>query len=100
MKRNALKRSADVQCDSIAFFAARKIQVGRIPPKILEKARGIIIRIERGETYSTFHGKRLNANREKISIPVGRKWRMLARECPDGLRVYALLSHETYNHLV
>lgn len=86
--------------DAGAFFAARKIQVGRIPPKILQKARAIIARIERGETYTAFRGKRLNANREQISIPVGRKWRMLAREHPDGLRVYALLSHETYNHLV
>jgi hypothetical protein len=86
--------------DTCAFFDKRNIQIGRIPPKILEKARVIIARIERGETYTAFRGKRLNANREKISIPVGRKWRMLARERPNGLQVYAVLSHETYNRLV
>jgi hypothetical protein len=83
-----------------AFFAERNIQAERIPNNVLEKARKIIGKIERGVPYTTFRGKRLSTDREKISIPVGRKWRMLARDSPNGIHVYAVLSHETYNHFI
>jgi hypothetical protein len=81
-----------------AFFDQRGIQAERIPGNIMEKARKIVQKIERGVSYSTFRGKRLTCDRKKISIPVGRKWRMLARDSPEGIQVYAILSHETYNH--
>jgi hypothetical protein len=83
-----------------AFFAERNIQAERIPNKVLEKARKIVRKIERGVPYTTFRGKRLTSDREKISIPVGRKWRMLARDSPDGIHVYAVLSHGTYDHII
>lgn len=83
-----------------AFFAERNIQAERIPNNILEKMRKIIRKIERGVPYTTFRGKRLTCDRSQISIPVGRKWRMLARDSPEGIHVYAVLSHETYNHYI
>lgn len=83
-----------------AFFASRNIQAERIPKNVQEKARKIIRKIERGVPYTTFRGKRLVTDRETISIPVGRKWRMLARDSPDGIQVYALLSHGNYDHVI
>jgi len=82
------------------FFASRNIQAERIPNNVLEKARKILRKIERGVPYTTFRGKRLTTDREKISIPVGRKWRMLARDSPDGIQVYAVLSHGNYDHVI
>ena len=84
--------------DPAAFFDQRGIQAERIPGNVLAKARKLIQKMERGVPYWTFRGKRLACNRNQISIPVGRKWRMLARDSPQGIQVYAVLSHETYNH--
>lgn len=86
--------------NSVAFFDERNIQAERIPGNVLEKARKIVQKMERGVSYSTFRGKRLVTDRTCISIPVGRKWRMLARDSPEGVQVYAVLSHETYNHYI
>ena len=86
--------------NSAAFFDERGIQAERIPGNVLEKARKIVQKIERGVCYATFRGKRLTTDRTCISIPVGRKWRMLARDSPDGIQVYAVLSHGTYNHYI
>jgi len=86
--------------NSAAFFDERGIQAERIPGNVLTKAQKLIQKMERGVPYWTFRGKRLTCDRNQISIPVGRKWRMLARDSPDGIRVYAVLSHETYNHFI
>ena len=80
-----------------AFFERREIEARRIHLDILERARKIVERVEGGESYMTFHGKRLRANRRRVSIPLGRKWRILADDLGDRLRVRAVMSHQTYN---
>jgi hypothetical protein len=54
-------------------------------------------RLERGEPYMTFRGKRLRRNRKRISIPLGLKWRMLAEDVDGRLQVRRILSHQAYN---
>ena len=83
-----------------AFFDERGIQAERIPGNVLAKAQKLIQKIERGVPYTTFRGKRLSCNRNMISIPVGRKWRMLARDSPEGIQIFAVVSHGTYNHII
>ena len=80
-----------------AFFERREIEARRIPLDVLERARKVVERVEDGESYMTFHGKRLRANRRRVSIPLGRKWRILADDLGDRLRVRAVMSHQTYN---
>ena len=86
--------------DPAAFFNERGIQAERIPGNVLAKAQKLIQKIERGVPYTTFRGKRLSCNRNMISIPVGRKWRMLARDSPEGIQIFAVVSHGTYNHII
>ena len=86
--------------NSAPFFDERGIQAERIPGNVLAKAQKLIQKIERGVPYTTFRGKRLSCNRNMISIPVGRKWRMLARDSPEGIRIFAVVSHGTYNHII
>ena len=82
------------------FFTERGIQAEKIPGNILAKAQKLIQKIERGVSYTTFRGKRLTCNRSLISIPVGRKWRMLAMDKPEGVQVFAVLSHANYNQIL
>lgn len=86
--------------DPAAFFDQRGIQAERIPGNVLAKAQKLIQKMERGVPYTTFRGKRLSCNRNMISIPVGRKWRMLARDSPEGIQIFAVISHATYNHII
>ena len=82
-----------------AFYARRKIRIPKnIPLHILAHGRRIILGLEKGRAYTDFKGKRLFPDRDALSIPVGRRWRLLA-ECQDEKVVpIRLLSHEAYNH--
>lgn len=46
-----------------------------------------------------FHGKRLQAARDVVSIPLGRRWRALFVITRAGYQFRDCLSHESYNHL-
>jgi hypothetical protein len=79
------------------FFEKRGIDIRHIPLDVLSRARKVILRLEHGESYLAFHGKRLRRNRERISIPLGLKWRMLADEVDGQPLVRRIMSHQTYN---
>ncbi len=81
----------------LGFFEKRKIDARHIPLEILIRARKVVLRLEHGESYLTFRGKRLRRNRKRISIPLGLKWRMLADEVDDRVLVQQILSHQAYN---
>ncbi|MBL7163814.1 MAG: hypothetical protein ISS57_14535 [Anaerolineales bacterium] len=82
----------------ITFFEQRGIDgADRVPKQVLKKARQVICRLDDGNPYWKLRGKRLNHDRDVISIPVGRRWRILAL-WQDGEAVpQAILSHERYN---
>ena len=83
-----------------AFFERREIEARRIPLVVLERARKVVERIECGESYLSVHGKRLVLNHRRISIPLGRKWRLLADEEDDQLSFRAVMSHQTYDSYI
>jgi hypothetical protein len=79
------------------FFRRRNIQVGRAPRNVLFKARRIIERLEKGQPYWKLRGKRLQYDRQRISIPLGPHWRILADDINGQLVVREVLSHQSYN---
>jgi hypothetical protein len=83
--------------DPGAFFRRRKIQVGRAPREVLVRARRMIEKLEKGQPYWKLHGKRLQYDRRRISIPVGPHWRILADDLNGKLVVTEVLSHQSYN---
>ncbi len=80
------------------FFRRRGILTHNAPAGVLAKARCIIARLETGTPYWKLHGKRLQWNRNVISIPVGRSWRILAEEVGGQVEARQVLSHSSYNH--
>ena len=84
----------------LSFFEKRDIETRHIPPDVLERARKVVERIEGGESYLSVHGKRLVLNHRRISIPLGRKWRLLADEEDDQLSFRAVMSHQTYDSYI
>ena len=83
--------------EQLAFFTRRGIRISRAPRQILLRARQIVEKLERGEPYWKLHGKRLGCNRFRISIPLGRDWRILADDVHGRVVVREVLSHEKYN---
>ena len=83
---------------STDFFERRGIATHCVPDRVLDKARHIIGLLEQGTPYWQMRGKRLHRNRSVISIPVGRRWRLLALDANGSLRPKELLSHESYNN--
>jgi|GEM_PF-849998 hypothetical protein len=81
----------------LRFFTRRDIDARHVPLEILTRARKVVLRLEHGESYLTFHGKRLRRNRKRISIPLGPKWRMLADDVDGRVLVQRILSHQAYN---
>ena len=82
----------------VVFFEQRGIDgADRVPIRVLKKARGIICRLDEGHPYWKLRGKRLNHNRDVISIPVGRRWRILARWQGGKAIPRQILSHERYS---
>lgn len=64
--------------------------------KAAEVLLGILLQ---GLPYTNFGGKRMDFDRELISVPVGRSWRILLREESDKSKsLVSVLSHEKYNH--
>ena len=83
-----------------AFFSRRGIDVHNGPPPyILEKARRIVLQLERGVPYWQLRGKRLRKDRSIISIPVGPRWRLVASVEAGKPQLQELVSHSNYNGL-
>lgn len=81
----------------LRFFTRREIDAKHVPLEIMTRARKVVLKLEHGESYLTFHGKRLRRNRKRISIPLGPKWRMLAEDVDGRVLVQRILSHQAYN---
>jgi len=94
----SFSREEKMMSDLTTFFDQRGIDgADRVPKQVLKKARQVIRRLDDGNPYWELRGKRLNHDRDVISIPVGRRWRILAF-WQDGEAVpQAILSHERYN---
>ncbi|WP_447975499.1 ParE family toxin-like protein [Nitrospira sp. Kam-Ns4a] len=80
-------------------LAAAPVSLAHCPRAVAEKALAVIAALERGESYLAFKGKRLTAmgRRDLVSIPLGWRYRLLARIQAAGLQILEVLSHEAYN---
>lgn len=82
-----------------SFFVRRGIRIPQHAPAwILAKARLIILKIERGVSFQALKGKRMSYDRNVVSIPIGRSWRLLAICKEDACLPQRLLTHQDYNH--
>lgn len=68
-----------------------------LPPKVARTAQRILKRIATGMPYWQLGGKRLDLDRTLVSIPIGRRYRLLCRVVEGQLTPLRILSHEQYN---
>lgn len=70
----------------------------RAPKRIRAQARAIAAQIEAGATVSEIGGRRLQYNRDMVSVPIGRSWRMVVDASGGELTPVSVQSHEDYSN--
>ncbi len=78
-------------------FAADPIDLTKLPRNIVEKSREIIQALAEGRDYREFTGKRLQHDRNIVSIPVTRSYRMVCRVSNGTVTPARVETHEEYN---
>jgi hypothetical protein len=79
-------------------FEADPIPLRHLPSKgLVQRARLILGEIQKGAPWHQFNGKRLQHDRTIVSIPLGRRYRILFRTDEGAPRPVEVLSHEAYN---
>lgn len=81
-----------------ATFEEDPISLRDLPDKkLVQRARMILDEIQRGAPWHQFNGKRLQHDRTIVSVPLGRRYRILFRTDEGAPRPVEVLSHEAYN---
>jgi hypothetical protein len=79
-------------------FEADPIPLRHLPSKgLVQRARMILEEIQKGAPWHQFNGKRLQHDRTIVSVPLGRRYRILFRTDDGAPRPVEVLSHESYN---
>ena len=79
-------------------FADDPIPLDHLPNRnLILRARTILREIDRGAPWHQFNGKRLQHDRNVVSIPLGRRYRIVFRTDDGAPRPVEVLSHEAYN---
>lgn len=81
-------------------IAAAPVLLDGLPKPIAEKAMQIMTELKNGKSYMDFRGKRLLSmgKRQVISVPIGRRYRLICRKKTEGLRYLEVITHEKYNN--
>lgn len=80
-----------------ATFAEDAVDLRTLPKNVVLKARGILAGLANQKDYRQYYGKRLRHDRQVISIPVTRNYRLLCRDQDGHIVPKAVVSHEDYN---
>lgn len=78
-------------------FTADPIDLRSLPKNVVLKARAIIDALRDRQDYREFRGKRMRHDRQIVSIPVTRDYRLLCRDTGADLIPEAVISHQDYN---
>ncbi|NJN61230.1 MAG: hypothetical protein HC795_06620 [Coleofasciculaceae cyanobacterium RL_1_1] len=78
-------------------FEGDPIDLTGLMPNLVMKARNIIHSLDSGQDYRDFGGKRLNYDRQVISIPLNRDYRMICHDVDGKPTPQSVVSHEQYN---
>ncbi len=89
----------DQKIQRVQAFTNDPINLRDLPsPQLVHKARHIIHHITTTKEYRPFLGKRMEADRTLLSIPLNYRYRILFRIHPDRITPLSVMTHETYNH--
>ena len=71
-----------------------------LPLAYKNKALHIIHKLHKGKSYLQFKGKRIRRRHSVISIPIGRRFRLVCTDIGGKIIPQSIMSHEKYNHFL
>lgn len=76
------------------------IPLDHVPTSVADRTLEVIVALSKGAAYQSFKGKRLvtMGQRDVVSIPIGRRYRLICRHTKGPLQFLEIISHETYNN--
>ncbi len=81
-----------------AAFESDPIDLQHLPNKsLVRRARMILDAVGSGAPWHQFNGKRLQHDRNVVSVPLGRRYRILFRTDEGSPEPVSVMSHESYN---
>lgn len=83
-----------------ALFDKDEVDLKGLPTAIASKARQVLAALAQGTGYWQLGGKRLNAMRNAIRIPVTRRYRLLCWDDGKSVVPFKVVSHEDYNPIL
>lgn len=81
-------------------FALDRVDLTRLPKRIVLSARDILKQLEQGAGFWTLSGKRLSPDRTLVRIPLREHYRLVGRWIDNRFIPLDVSSHETYNRVV
>lgn len=81
-------------------LSSAPVELDHLPKEVAEKALAVIAELQEGRPYPDLKGKRMitMGQREIISIPVGRRYRLICCDKKSSLECIEVISHEDYNN--
>jgi hypothetical protein len=70
----------------------------RLPRHIRARAEALVLKLRAGATWLDLGGHKLNHDRTLVSIPLGVRYRLVARIESGAIVPLSVMSHETYNN--
>jgi len=76
------------------------LDLEQLPRDVVKKVMKVVEDLEKSGSYTDFKGKRLVhiGQREVISIPIGRSYRLICKDTGGSLEYLEVITHETYNN--
>lgn len=100
-KTRGTDEGSETKADKEAWretFEDDPIPLSHLPSRnLVIRARLILSEIDKGAPWHQFNGKRLQHDRNVVSIPLGRRYRILFRTDDGAPKPVEVLSHEAYN---
>lgn len=96
-KEERLARDRERRESWAATFDSDSIDLTGLPRGVVVKTREVLAKLAGGEYWGRLGGKRMRSDRNVISIPIGRDYRLLCRDHGDRIVPERALSHEDYN---
>jgi hypothetical protein len=78
-------------------FQRDVVDLSRVPKDVAEDARLLITRLLGGEHFQALGGKMINRRKKYVSVPIGRRWRLVCERDRGAVQPRRILSHSDYN---
>ena len=94
------RQVAQAKSDWDDRLATSPVPLAHLPKHVAEKALEVMENLQKGKTYQELNGKRLVTMRQRhvISVPIGRRYRLICDDESGPLKYIEVISHEEYNN--